>query len=62
VPKKTTKPYVECMSSKHPSQYALENAMTKRELDLQILTPSFVHDFRYLRILFTVVQCSVVDA
>jgi hypothetical protein len=62
VPRKTAKPPVERLLSKQPAQSASEKALSKRELDLQIFNPSFVLDFKYLRILFTAAQCSVVGA
>jgi hypothetical protein len=59
-PKKIATPPVECLSSSHPAQSALEKALTSRELVLFILSPSLIHYFKYLRILFTAAQsCSV---
>jgi hypothetical protein len=51
---------VDLLSSAHPAQSASEYALTNKELDLYILTPSLVEPLRYLKIRFTDVQCIVV--
>jgi hypothetical protein len=58
----TAKPPVDRLSSRHPVQSASEKVPTRREFDLLIFSPILVHDFKYLKILFTVVQYSKVAA
>src|SRR5688572_2278644 len=61
-PKKIAKPPVERLSSRHLAQSTSEKALTSKEEDLQIFNPSLVDCFRYLRILFTATQCTIVGA
>lgn len=55
-PIKTAKPPVERLSSKQPAQSTPENALTSKEIDLLILSPSFLVYLRYLSILLTAAQ------
>jgi hypothetical protein len=44
----------------HPTQSASEYVLTNVELDMHILTPTYVQALRYLNIRFTAAQCIVV--
>jgi hypothetical protein len=54
VPRNTTYPPVDLLSSRQATQSASEKALTSIELFLVILCPSLVQPFRYSSILLTV--------
>ena len=61
-PRNMANPPVDCPSSWSPTQSASKNALTRREDDLQILSPISKVCLRYLNILFTAAQWIVVGA
>lgn len=58
--KNTANPHVDRLSSRLPAQSAYEKPLTRRDEDLHIFSPNLTVCLRYLRIIFTVAQCSVV--